>query len=69
MHSKTADAAEALEGLEIFQTVAVIICNSGNLPDFSFRLPATRNHFHGGVGSVAGTGGEWGLQSSAQMLI
>lgn len=69
MRSKTAEAARALDGLEIFQTVAVIICNSGDLADFPFRLPTTRNPFHEGVGSVAGSGGEQGLQSSARMLI
>lgn len=54
----TAEAAYALDALEIFKTTAVIVCKSGNLTDFSFGLLITRNHFREHCGSFADTGCE-----------
>lgn len=58
MCCKTAGPTQALDGLDIFKTITVIVCKSGNLVDFSFRLLIARNHYREHRGSFAGAGCE-----------
>lgn len=58
MCSEIAEAAQALDGLEFFKTITVIICKSGNLTDFSFRLLITRNQFRKHCGGFSDMGCE-----------
>jgi len=56
MCSETADAAQALDGLEILKAMTVITCKSGNLVDFPFRSLMSWNHFRERHGSLADAG-------------